>query len=964
MKFPFPRRQRRPQKMKPAEQCPRPEPTHPNIPEVPPPAVGPMVPRHAREPNARRQMPRGVGLGLSGSIIALAWLLGIPGAIAQPSIPPPPPATQAEVNAGVVTRKYVSPLTLAGASFVSTNLPAGVLTNGDTRAITFTESLVVGDGAVNADSHGVFASGWGGFAYADYSHVEGFRNLATGTASHAEGNSTTNSGLNSHTEGYLTRAYGDNSHAAGVAAVAGANNTYIWASTLYTNASPGSFMVYSTNGIRLLGSTISGNGSGLTNLNLGTNVALLNGTNVFSGTNTFSNATVTVLTVDSLVGNGVGLTNLNATNLIGTIADARLSANVPLLNAVNNFSQTNRFRSAGVTNSLQFWDPSNLEWMTMTPGTAQVTFNRNITLSGGYGFSGNGAQLNTLNASSLATGTVADARLSGSAQSVVTNNVLAYGADPTGVADSTAAIQAAIDATPTGTGYSTPSGGVIIFPTGIYHTTNSIYLKHGIVLQGEQPVSIIESHGTNDVLTLDADSLAYPGISHICKIEGLAIRQIGANPNAAIHLFATTNSITHQLKNIKVFGSFGYGIRTKTVIIGTIEYCIVQNATGIGFALEQPQNAVTMTSCYATSSGGVGYDLSGVFYSTFNSLAADGNAGGGYQVRGDGLVFNGCGAEGNTRFNWFVTNSVNCSFQNGYCLGSYATTNGFRIDGGWDITLDRVSFAAGSSTNGFAILATNQSGAFPERIVVNGEIATWGAGVFYNRGDIYTTGGNDFVTKGKMGVGSYTAPLGTLEVGNITGAQPTYPGQLRVVSAGNGPETDANGIELQSSGSAAGYGYKLFTQNSDDYCGIATRWNSATWTPRFVVSAYTGRVGVGTTAPTSLFSVGGEIGTGSLRVTNNATIGGSLTVTNGLASFAAVASVAIDTTGWTNIWSTNNAVIVYGGTAVSSWKKRAGALTTTNITYPVFTGNCTVILQPGQALVTSGTSVTGSADPL
>lgn len=85
--------------------------------------------------------------------------------------------------------------------------------------------------------------------------------------------------------------------------------------------------------------------------------------------------------------------------------------------------------------------------------------------------------------------------------------------------------------------------------------------------------------------------------------------------------------------------------------------------------------------------------------------------------------------------------------------------------------------------------------------------------------------------------------------------------------------------------------------------------------------------------------------------------------TNGIASYSSVASVAITETGWTNIWSTNNAVIVYGGTTVSSWKKRAGALTSTNITYPVFSGNNTVILQPGQAVVISGTGVTGSADP-
>lgn len=118
----------------------------------------------------------------------------------------------------------------------------------------------------------------------------------------------------------------------------------------------------------------------------------------------------------------------------------------------------------------------------------------------------------------------------------------------------------------------------------------------------------------------------------------------------------------------------------------------------------------------------------------------------------------------------------------------------------------------------------------------------------------------------------------------------------------------------------------------------------------------------------------GAGGTGSFNVGAAATpavivLGLSMTVmpsiiaTNGYASLSSVASVAIDATGWTNIWSTNNAVVVFGGTTVSSWKKRAGALTVTNITYPIFTGNQTVILQPGQAIVISGTVVTGSADP-
>src|SRR6185369_3944682 len=48
----------------------------------------------------------------------------------------------------------------------------------------------------------------------------------------------------------------------------------------------------------------------------------------------------------SFTGNGAGLTNLSAGNLTGTIADARLSANVALSNTNQVFTGSNRF--AGV----------------------------------------------------------------------------------------------------------------------------------------------------------------------------------------------------------------------------------------------------------------------------------------------------------------------------------------------------------------------------------------------------------------------------------------------------------------------------------------------------------------------------------------------------------------------------------------------------------------------------------------
>ncbi len=112
-----------------------------------------------------------------------------------------------------------------------------------------------------------------------------------------------------------------------------------------------------------------GNGAGLDSLNasklasgtvadarLSANVALLNGNQTFSGANTFSNP------ANSFAGNGNALTSLNATNLTGsvpvaalvsvpassltgTLADARLSANVALLNSNQTFTGLNLFNN-------------------------------------------------------------------------------------------------------------------------------------------------------------------------------------------------------------------------------------------------------------------------------------------------------------------------------------------------------------------------------------------------------------------------------------------------------------------------------------------------------------------------------------------------------------------------------------------------------------------------------------------
>lgn len=111
------------------------------------------------------------------------------------------------------------------------------------------------------------------------------------------------------------------------------------------------------------GNTYAGSGAALTALNasnlasgtvpdarLSNSVAIRGANQTFSGSNTFNGANLFNNTNNTFLGNGTGLTGLSASNIsMGTLADARLSANVPRLNGwqtftgINTFTTTNYF---------------------------------------------------------------------------------------------------------------------------------------------------------------------------------------------------------------------------------------------------------------------------------------------------------------------------------------------------------------------------------------------------------------------------------------------------------------------------------------------------------------------------------------------------------------------------------------------------------------------------------------------
>ena len=132
-------------------------------------------------------------------------------------------------------------------------------------SLTVQSNLVVGTGS----AMGLYAvaEGYLTSALGNCSHAEGRASSAEGSYSHAEGGSTTASGYYSHAEGVFTIADGYASHAAGRKAYATNDLTYVWSdNTVIGSTAEKQFTVHASNGIRLLGGPIEGDGSGLTNL--------------------------------------------------------------------------------------------------------------------------------------------------------------------------------------------------------------------------------------------------------------------------------------------------------------------------------------------------------------------------------------------------------------------------------------------------------------------------------------------------------------------------------------------------------------------------------------------------------------------------------------------------------------------------------------------------------------------------
>jgi hypothetical protein len=232
-------------------------------------------------------------------------------------------------------------------------------------------------------------------------------------------------------------------------------------------------------------------------------------------------------------------------------------------------------------------------------------------------------------------------------------NILDFGADPTGLVDSTAAIQAAIDQT------STSLPGIFV-PAGVYTISSALVGTANlqqIIGAGPQSsvIQVANSSATYSAFTTTMCPLA-PVIKNI-GFTGPGQTATGGQDGLSVSSSGNLGVIEGGIfENVYLLNWPGRGLFVDTPITTNVSNCRALDC-GKGFY------AVNGTSTnwdnnYALRCLKTGYELSACSYMAFSACAAD-FCGISYKSYGCiGITFNGCGHEAGTAYNVTVTSTA------------------------------------------------------------------------------------------------------------------------------------------------------------------------------------------------------------------------------------------------------------------------------------------------------------------
>lgn len=224
-------------------------------------------------------------------------------------------------------------------------------------------------------------------------------------------------------------------------------------------------------------------------------------------------------------------------------------------------------------------------------------------------------------------------------------NVLDFGADPTGVADSTAAINLAL-----------ASGSKnVYFPQGEYRTTATINRPNAIRMYGDGAgYSTIVAYHNNSIIRTAPAALAGDAYN---SMEDMGVKN-GATFNSAIGI-ELANLNQPSFKRIRIEQGPIIGMQQQFVLNGEFEEISIINCTDVGLYLRSTGLATgtnrnvfqCMNMIY--NARGIVVDLNGGLNNVFNDVAIEASTS--YPVEivdCDQITFNGLYLEGNAQSIW------------------------------------------------------------------------------------------------------------------------------------------------------------------------------------------------------------------------------------------------------------------------------------------------------------------------
>lgn len=234
----------------------------------------------------------------------------------------------------------------------------------------------------------------------------------------------------------------------------------------------------------------------------------------------------------------------------------------------------------------------------------------------------------------------------------VQNAAYAGGAKGDGTTDDTAAIAAALSAA------GSAGGGVVYLPPGTYKISSALTIPSKVTIAGAGMDATTISQ-----VTTSAHGITGTDVSKV-TIRDLTINGPGSGSGNGVNLVRSGASSIPQCSFERVqaatFGNCGF--KADVLIVSRFAGCTARSNGGDGFQLTSAAGNTTstsLTSCYANTNAGIGYELDSCIYCSLTACAADHNAGGAYALfGGQSCTLTGCGAEANTGTNVLLQGGI------------------------------------------------------------------------------------------------------------------------------------------------------------------------------------------------------------------------------------------------------------------------------------------------------------------